>query len=43
MKDNCVSCGIETPYNVSTHVDLRQNYVEGAGQLCQTCNDKIYE
>ena len=42
MKDKCISCGTETVYEVSTHVDLRVNYVEGAGQLCQTCADKTY-
>jgi hypothetical protein len=32
--DKCVSCGKETPYTKSTHIDLREGYVEGAGQGC---------
>lgn len=33
-KDLCVLCGKESPYLVSTHIDLRIGYVEGAGQGC---------
>lgn len=44
MKDKCVSCGIETAYEVTTHVDMRTNYVEGVGQLCVNCSavDRMY-
>jgi len=42
MKDSCVSCGTQTQYDETTHIDMRTNYVEGAGQLCQNCSDKIY-
>lgn len=41
-KDKCISCGVETPYNKSTHIDMRKNYIEGAGQLCAGCYEKIY-
>ena len=34
MKDKCVSCGVETSYDKTDHVDFRLGYVEGAGQLC---------
>lgn len=37
MKDNCVICGVETPYDRSTHVNMRVGYIEGAGQLCTSC------
>lgn len=37
MKDKCVICGKETPYDVSTHIDFRLNYIEGSGQLCGEC------
>jgi hypothetical protein len=37
MKDLCVSCGAETAYEVSTHVDMRNAYIEGVGQLCSKC------
>jgi hypothetical protein len=32
--DKCVLCGKESPYFLSTHIDLRQGYVEGGGQGC---------
>lgn len=37
MKDKCIICGVDTPYEVSTNVDLRLYYVDGAGQLCSKC------
>jgi DNA-directed RNA polymerase subunit RPC12/RpoP len=42
MKDKCVSCGVETLYDKTDHVDFRLGYVEGAGQLCLDCYEKIY-
>ena len=42
-KDKCVDCGCETEYSVNEHIDLRMFYVEGAGQLCKECWDKIYD
>ena len=41
--EKCVRCGKETAYQVSTPVDLRRWYVEGSGQLCETCWRKVYE
>lgn len=38
-KEKCVLCGAETPYEESLHIDYRYGYVEGAGQLCQSCYD----
>jgi len=35
--DNCVLCGEATPYDMYTPIDLRENFVEGAGQLCAKC------
>ena len=40
MKDRCVLCGAETPYDVTTHVDNRYGYIEGAGQLCKECYNR---
>lgn len=40
-KDLCVLCGKETKYYKDTHVDLRENYVDGAGQLCGNCSDNV--
>jgi hypothetical protein len=37
--DKCVICGKETPYAKSTHIDLREGYVEGAGQGCYQPNE----
>jgi hypothetical protein len=39
-KDHCVLCGVETPYDFETHVDMRVGYIEGAGQLCIKCWNK---
>ena len=39
VKDICVLCGVETPYNFETHIDYRYGYVEGTGQLCKSCYD----
>ena len=38
--DKCVMCDTDTPYKQNTHIDLREHYVEGAGQLCKECWDK---
>lgn len=39
-KDTCILCGVETPYDYDTHVDMRIGYIEGAGQLCKCCYDR---
>ena len=36
--DMCVSCGKVTSYKKTAHIDYRYGYIEGAGQLCFTCN-----
>ena len=36
-KDHCILCGVETPYDFETHIDMRIGYIEGAGQLCSKC------
>lgn len=41
--DKCVSCGKDTKYPKNMHVDLRNNYIEGTGQLCDDCANKIYK
>lgn len=38
--DNCVICGKTTNYKTSTHIDMRNGYVEGIGQLCGICYTK---
>lgn len=37
MKETCISCGKETAYDISNHIDMRYGYIEGAGQLCINC------
>jgi hypothetical protein len=42
-KDKCISCQKDTQYDEMTHIDIRYYYIEGAGQLCPNCYNKIYE
>lgn len=42
MKDTCVRCGKETEYEINSPVTLRLYYVEGSGQLCHLCYQKLY-
>jgi hypothetical protein len=39
--DNCISCGVETPYHRDVNIDYRSHYVEGAGQMCKGCWDDL--
>jgi len=41
--EKCVSCGEDTPYTFSENIYNRNWYVEGAGQLCETCYNRIYQ
>lgn len=41
--EKCVMCGKETAIEKNTHIDFRPYYVEGAGQCCRECYNKIYE
>lgn len=40
--EKCISCGAETPYTITTHIDQRKHYIEGAGQLCVKCYNETY-
>ena len=40
--EKCVNCKIETNIPVSRQIELRECYVEGVGQLCKDCWNKIY-
>ena len=40
--DSCVICNVETSYGISTHVDERNYYIQGAGQLCEKCHFELY-
>lgn len=41
-KEDCISCGVETPEYRSTNIYYRQYYIEGAGQLCKSCYNQTY-
>lgn len=43
MKEKCISCGNETPYDVNENIQNRFHYVEGAGQLCEECYIRTYD
>jgi hypothetical protein len=40
--DLCVLCKTKTPYKTETRVDMRNNYIEGCGQLCDGCYNQIF-
>ena len=40
--DKCVLCSEETIYPKDMHIDYRMYYVEGAGQVCKSCYEKVY-
>jgi len=42
-KEPCVSCGKQTEYPVQMPIELRNWYIEGAGQLCEDCYTNIYD
>jgi len=41
--EKCVSCGEDTPYRFNENIYMRNWYVEGAGQLCEGCYNRIYQ
>jgi hypothetical protein len=40
--ETCISCNKETNIPINLSIELREYYVEGAGQLCKNCYNKIY-
>lgn len=40
--DNCVMCSKPTQYKKHDHIDHRHYYVEGCGQLCKECYNRVY-
>ena len=42
MKDNCVTCGEESVYDMKENILWRMAYIVGVGQLCFQCYDEIY-
>jgi len=41
-KDKCTVCSDDSLYDKTMPIDLRLGYIEGSGQLCLECYDKIY-
>lgn len=41
--DNCVFCNKDTQIPSCTNVEMRNYYVDGAGQLCDECFVRIYD
>jgi uncharacterized protein YlaI len=39
--ERCIICNAITQVHKSTHVDLRDRYVEGSGQLCPKCAMRV--
>jgi hypothetical protein len=39
----CILCKEQTNVPIDLHIDFREYYVEGAGQLCKTCGKKLNE
>lgn len=37
MKEICIICRLPTEYDTETPIEMRKNYIEGAGQLCRNC------
>jgi len=40
--DLCTRCNKKTQYKSDTHIDVRENYIEGSGQLCEKCYEIVY-
>jgi dTDP-4-dehydrorhamnose reductase len=40
--EKCINCGKDTNVPADTPIDMRKNYIEGAGQLCDDCMVKVY-
>lgn len=35
--ERCIICGKQTEISASTHIELRECYIAGCGQLCLAC------
>ena len=40
--ERCAACGRVTDVQADMPIELRCGYIEGAGQLCQTCHAELY-
>ena len=42
MKDKCVTCGVDSLYDIDEHIKFRIGYIQGSGQLCLDCFENLY-
>ena len=40
--EKCVRCDVDTEYRFNDNIYTRHGYIEGAGQLCKDCYERIY-
>jgi hypothetical protein len=43
MKEKCILCNNITEYETNTPISIRMHYIEGCGQVCIKCYNKLYE
>ena len=41
-KDKCNLCNDDSPYDKTEPIDERVGYIEGSGQMCLDCYEKVY-
>lgn len=42
MIEKCIRCNKPTPYDINYPVERRKYYIDGSGQLCQSCYEVLY-
>ncbi len=40
--EHCVVCKAPTPFKKKDPIKIRTGYVEGGGQLCNSCEKELY-
>lgn len=42
MIEKCIRCNKPTPYDIDYSITQRHYYIDGSGQLCQSCYEVLY-
>lgn len=42
MIEKCIHCNKPTPYDINYPITQRRYYIDGSGQLCQSCYEVLY-
>lgn len=42
MIEKCIRCNKPTPYDIDYPITQRHYYIDGSGQLCQSCYEVLY-